>query len=85
MWVSPAQPGDTFSRIKGSTGFKRNGEKHTKGLTGFVYWTAERSRIGERPTARIPLGDFVEWTPLLGVEYENAISAAADIDEGYTP
>ena len=36
-----------FLRAKGNTGFKRNGEKHTRGLTANAYVTFEKNRPGD--------------------------------------
>jgi hypothetical protein len=84
VWVTAAKPGDLFSRIKGTAGFKRNGEKQTKGLSATAYWSIERSRVEERPTSGIPIGDAMEWTPQVGIEFEDALAAAIDADEGHT-
>jgi hypothetical protein len=83
VWVSAAEPGDLYSRIKATAGFKRNGEKHTKGITANAYWSLEESRIDSEPTGGIPIGRLLEWTPQAGIEYENAIAATAASDEGY--
>lgn len=73
-----------FLRATGHTGFKRNGEKDTRGLTASGYITLEKNRPGKKSSAiPIPVGDgLLEFTPQAGLEYDNVLAASVVTDEG---
>jgi hypothetical protein len=71
-----------FPRLRGTAGYKRNGETHTSGLTANAYLTYEKNRPDSDSSA-IPVGNgWLEFTPQGGLELDNALSAADVSNEG---
>jgi hypothetical protein len=70
-----------FPRLAGTSGYKRNGEKHTSGLTANAYLTYEKNRPDE-DSSSIPLSRWLEFTPQVGLEFDRVVSAQDVADEG---
>jgi hypothetical protein len=74
----------TFIKITAPFGFKRDGETHTKGLSAKMYVSINHKRppTFTQPYAGLALGELFEWTPQVGLEYDDVIAAQATTDEG---
>jgi len=75
----------TFVKVTTPFTFKRDGEKHTRGLAAKAYLSLNHKKppTFTEPYAGLALSDFLDWTPQTGLEYENVIAADKAIDEGY--
>lgn len=78
----PVERPTWFSDLRIVAGFRRDGERHTKGVTANAYWTASAPRTVCRYCPQLDIARVVNWMPQVGAEYDNAISAALDADEG---
>ncbi len=65
-----------FTRVKGTGGYKRNGEAHTKAIEADAYATYEQNRPESDGTTAVLLGRRAEIAPQVGLEFERIISAA---------
>jgi hypothetical protein len=71
-----------FPRLRAVTGYKRNGEKHTRSFAASAYVTYEKNRP-ETDSSSIPIGNgVIEFTPQTGLEFENSVAATNPGDEG---
>lgn len=77
-----------FARFKGNVGYKRNGEKHTNGMTANGYMTYEKNRPGtdsSSDSSSIPIAkERLELTPQAGIEFDDVLSATDASTEGKT-
>jgi hypothetical protein len=71
-----------FPRLRGTAGYKQNGDKHSKGMTANAYLTYEKNRPGSDSSSIAVMRDQLEFTPQAGIEFDNTLSATLPTDEG---
>jgi hypothetical protein len=83
-WLRDLDAGPTppFSRLTAAALFKRNGVTHTKGVSLKGYWSLERLQSKTDPYSGLPLGDYIEYLPLVGLEYDNALRSSDPAGKG---
>lgn len=80
-WARVERP-TFFSDLTVVAGYKRDGERHTDGLSADAYWTFSAPQTICPWCPQLDIGGWFNYLPMVGVEYDRAVRATDPTKEG---